>query len=126
MILLYLFPKSEKKVVNNFTTCSIKIITHILCEFYFIKYPISLIDMGFFMLESFKLTFLFMNFTKLFIISSNTSCLILLIFENNNNIYIKDSLDTITIKRLKALVLQMILQFVFYGFTKIFFMIQWL
>ena len=73
-----------------------------------------------------KLTFLFMNFTKLFIISSNTSCLILLIFENNNNIYIKDSLDTITIKRLKALVLQMILQFVFYGFTKIFFMIQWL
>ena len=73
-----------------------------------------------------KLTFLFMNFTKLFIISNNTSCLILLIFENNNNIYIKDSLDTITIKRLKALVLQMILQFVFYGFTKIFFMIQWL
>ena len=72
-----------------------------------------------------KLTFLFMNFTKLFIISNNTSCLILLIFENNN-IYIKDSLDTITIKRLKALVLQMILQFVFYGFTKIFFMIQWL
>ena len=67
-----------------------------------------------------------MNFTKLFIISNNTSCLILLIFENNNNIYIKDSLDTITIKRLKALVLQMILQFVFYGFTKIFFMIQWL
>ena len=73
-----------------------------------------------------KLTFLFMNFTKLFIISNNTSCLILLIFENNNNIYIKDSLDTITIKRLKALVLQMILQFVLYGFTKIFFMIQWL
>lgn len=75
-----------------------------------------------------KLTFLFMNFTKLFIISNNTSCLILLIFENNINIniYIKDSLDTITIKRLKALVLQMILQFVFYGFTKIFFMIQWL
>ena len=73
-----------------------------------------------------KLTFLFMNFTKLFIISNNTSCLILLIFEINNNIYIKDSLDTITIKRLKALVLQMILQFVFYGFTKIFFMIQWL
>ncbi len=73
-----------------------------------------------------KLTFLFMNFTKLFIISNNTSCLILLIFENNNNIYIKDSLDTITIKRLEALVLQMILQFVLYGFTKIFFMIQWL
>lgn len=73
-----------------------------------------------------KLTFLFMNFTKLFIISNNTSCLILLIFENNNNIYIKDSLDNITIKKLKALVLQMILQFVFYGFTKIFFMIQWL
>ena len=67
-----------------------------------------------------------MNFTKLFIISNNTSCLILLIFENNNNIYIKDSLDTITIKRLEALVLQMILQFVLYGFTKIFFMIQWL
>ena len=66
-----------------------------------------------------------MNFTKLFIISNNTSCLILLIFENNN-IYIKDSLDTITIKRLEALVLQMILQFVLYGFTKIFFMIQWL
>ena len=73
-----------------------------------------------------KLTFLFMNFTKLFIISNNTSCLILLIFENNNDIYIKDSLDTITIKRLEALVLQMILQFVLYGFTKIFFMIQWL
>ena len=66
-----------------------------------------------------------MNFTKLFIISNNTSCLIFFIFENNN-IYIKDSLDTITIKRLKALVLQMILQFVLYGFTKIFFMIQWL
>ena len=42
------------------------------------------------------------------IISNNLSCLILLIFKNDNNIYIKDSLDTITIKRLEILVLQMI------------------
>ena len=42
------------------------------------------------------------------IISNNLSCLILLIFKNDNNIYIKDSLDTITIKRLETLVLQMI------------------
>ena len=33
------------------------------------------------------------------IISNNLSCLVLLIFKNDNNIYIKDSLDTITIKR---------------------------
>ena len=32
------------------------------------------------------------------IISNNLSCLILLIFKNDNDIYIKDSLDTITIK----------------------------
>ena len=61
-----------------------------------------------------------MNFTKLFIISSNTSCLILLIFENNNNIYIKDSLDTITIKRLEALVLQMIFNLFFMDLQKFF------
>ena len=42
------------------------------------------------------------------IISNNLSCLVLLIFKNDNNIYIKDSLDTITIKRLETLVLQMI------------------
>ena len=42
------------------------------------------------------------------IISNNLSCLILLVFNNDNNIYIKDSLDTITIKRLETLVLQMI------------------
>ena len=40
------------------------------------------------------------------IISNNLSCLVLLIFKNDNNIYIKDSLDTITIKKLETLVLQ--------------------
>ena len=43
------------------------------------------------------------------IIYNNLSCLILLIFKDDNNIYIKDSLDIITIKRLEILVLQMIL-----------------
>ena len=41
------------------------------------------------------------------IISNESSCLILLSYENDNNLYLKDSLEIITLEAIKNLILKM-------------------